>query len=361
MIYKVYTATLNVVSTFTEPGLKYATSFGGMHFDNGDFIVSCRKKVVTDPEGRYDEYQKTLMKFDKNLNKLWETSFGGYGVPGIWDVALSHDNQIVGISYELEDQMSKACLFKFDTTGTQLWQRNYFVLSTPNEYWAVNNAYSFDLMNDGGYVLGGHSKIFFPDKEVGWVMRVNCLGFLGPPQAALTHDYLENYQINFTNNSTEAGSFTWIFDDGAIYHTTEHDGDIQHTFEHLEVPHTVILIAHGCNGEADTLRYVIPVHPDFIPAEPNPEIIIPENGYFAIYPNPSAVGNPIYAVINEQPNAQTLALEFHDASGKLAARYNLSTEGGIVFLHNDFAQGLYHVSLIVDGKIKARKKFVVQG
>lgn len=359
MIYKMDTANLEVVSSYIEPGLNHALLYGTAHLENGDFFIPTQKKVVSDPLGLDNIYQKTLMKFDKNLNKIWEVSFGNIYASYTRDLMISHDNHIVGIGQEWEDELGKACLFKFDTSGNQLWQRNYVAVQPINQYGTNTSVCSFDLVNDGGFVMSGNNVNHWPHKNRGWVMRVNCLGFIGPPQAALEHNYLENYQLNFTNNSTEAGSFTWLFDDGSIYHTTEHDGDIQHSFENPEIEHTLLLVAHGCNGEADTLRYTIPVHPDFLPEDPDAEVVVPENGYFAIYPNPAAVGNWIQVVLNKQTHAQALSLEFHNSAGQLTTRYDMPNESGIYMIDNDFAQGLYHVSLIVDGKVVARKKFVV--
>lgn len=359
MIYKMDTANLELVNSYTEPGLKYGLYYGSAHLDNGDFFIPTQKKVVSDPLGINNLYQKTLMKFDKNLNKIWEVSFGSIYSPATRELMISQDNHIVGIGQEWEDELGKACLFKFDTTGNQLWQRNYVAVQPINQYGTNTSVYSFDLVNDGGFILSGNNLNHWPHKDRGWVMRVNCLGFLGSPQAALTHAYLDNYQLNFSNNSTEAGSFTWIFDDGAIYHTTEHDSDIQHTFENPEVEHTVTLIAHGCNGEADTLVYTVPIHPDFLPEQPEP--LTPENGYFAIYPNPAQVGSDIKIVMNAQANAQEVAFEFHNNTGQLAARYEVPNQSVIYMIYNEFAQGMYHVSMKVDGKVVVRKKFVVGG
>ena len=261
--------------------------------------------------------------------------------------------------HENQNGNGVAHLFKSNFDGEFVWERKYYALL--NDYYgAVNEAFNFKILDDG-FLICGQGYGDFPQINRGFLIHANCLGFIGPPQAALEHNYLENYQLNFTNNSTEAASFTWIFDDGAIYHTTEHDGDIQHTFENPEIEHTLLLVAHGCNGEADTLRYVIPVHTDFIPEEPDPEVVVPENGYFAIYPNPAAVGNWIQVVLNKQTHAQALSLEFHNSAGQLTTRYDMPNESGIYMIDNDFAQGLYHVSLIVDGKVVARKKFVVVG
>lgn len=364
MVIQLNKSDLSVVKQYVHPGFKHA--FTSIIVDQEDNVLAGGATLLELNEQGSDYYdQKIFVRLDSELNFVWEKLFGTkfyhmhpkYFEPFDDTTFIGMGNDIY-IDENLKEN-TVIHLFRANFDGELLWERKYHSLLN-NVYSTFNEAFNFKIL-DGGFLICGRAIGNFSQINRGLLLYANCLGFIGPPQAALAHEYLENYQLNFTNNSTEAGSFTWIFDDGSIYQTTEHDGDIQHTFANPDVEHTVTLIAHGCNGEADTVIYTIPVHPDFLPEDPDAEVIVPENGYFAIYPNPAAVGNPIYAVINEQPNAQTLDLEFHDTSGKLAVRFNLSTEGGIVFLHNEFAQGMYHVSLLVDGKVVARKKFVVGG
>jgi len=362
MIYKLDTATLDVIEVITEPGLKYHEAGSVVNFQNGDFILACSKTLNTSTDGLEWTRIKVLRKYDKNLSFLWEKEYGSF-----FDftrlIKKDDEDNVYSLCNESDFiEHNVAALVKFNSDGDILLWRNYFAVQTLNEYGTETIAYGFDFMHDGGFVLAGTCQIFWPHKIIGWVLRTNCLGFLGPPQAALSHEYLENYQINFYNNSTEAGSFTWLMDDGSVYETTEHDGGIQHTFEDLTVEHTVTLVAHGCSGENDTLVYTIPIHPDFLPEPPiEPEPIIPENGFFAIYPNPAQVGAPINIVMNAQANAEKIVFEFHNGAGQLAASYEVPNQSGVLMFQNEFAQGLYHVSMKVDGKVVAKKKFVVSG
>lgn len=361
MLYKLDTATLDVVDVLTEPGLKYLGAESVVVFENGDFAIPCQKVISISPNGLEWIQIKVVRKYDKNLNLLWEKEYGD-GNAFTRTLRKDENDNIYSLCNEAKDLHYMSSLVKFSSEGDILMWRNYIAIPSQNEYGTLTSAYGFDFMPDGGYVLAGSCHITWPHKIVGWVMRTNCLGFLGPPQAALAHEFLENHQINFTNNSTEAGSFTWLMDDGSVYETTEHDGGIQHTFEDLTVEHTVTLVAHGCSGENDTLVYTIPIHPDFLPEPPiDPEPIIPENGFFAIYPNPAQVGAPINIVMNAQANAEKIVFEFHNGAGQLAASYEVPNQSGVLMFQNEFAQGLYHVSMKVDGKVVAKKKFVVAG
>lgn len=362
MIYKLDTADLNIVGQYLQPG--FIRLFGAITVENDSIYVGGIKLMELSDSG--DQIlSKIIMKFDDNLNFIWENTVGiqSFG-PEIVGLYPTGNDDIIGIGTELlfyESNDGAACLFSIAPDGTTNWLRYFLAVANP-DFGTINKSYGFAALEDGGYLICGSGSGGAPSITRGFVARTNCLGFIGSPQAALAHEYFENHQINFTNNSTEAGSFTWFMDDGAVYETTEHDGDIQHTFDDLTIEHTVTLIAHGCDGEADTLVYVIPIHPDFLPEPPiEPEPIIPENGFFAIYPNPAEVGAPINIVMNAQTNAEKIVFEFHDNSGQLAARFEIPNQSAVFMLINDFAQGMYHVSMLADGKVVAKKKFVVAG
>jgi hypothetical protein len=364
MVIQLNKSDLSVVKQYVHPGFKHA--FTSIIVDQeGNVLVGGATLLELNEQGSDYYDQKIFVRLDSELNFVWEKLFGTkfyhmhpkYFEPFDDTTFIGMGNDIY-IDENLKEN-TVIHLFRANFDGELLWERKYHSLLN-NVYSTFNEAFNFKIL-DGGFLICGRAIGNFSQINRGLLLYANCLGFIGPPQAALAHEYLENYQLNFTNNSTEAGSFTWIFDDGSIYQTTEHDGDIQHTFANPDVEHTVTLIAHGCNGEADTVIYTIPIHPDFLPEDPDAEVIVPENGYFAIYPNPAAVGNLIQVVLNKQTQAQALSLEFNNNAGQLTRRYDMPNESGIYMIDNDFAQGLYHVSLIVDGKVVARKKLVVGG
>jgi hypothetical protein len=304
---------------------------------------------------------RTLRKYDPELNLLAEWQFGSVGphIASNREIKLQDNETIVGIGTDTIINHAAMCIYKIDTSGDLKWFRKYTPLYD-SLYPYSNVPYGFDFMPDGGYVVCGRSSGSFPMQYRGWVLRLNCLGFMGSPQAAFNAVGQNDFSWAFVNNSTEAGSYTWLMDDGTVYETPENADTLFHTFADPSVEHTVTLIAHGCNGEADTLVYTIPVHPLYDP-NPQPEPPTPENGFFAIYPNPAQVGAPIHIVMNAQANAENIVFEFHNSAGQLAASYKVPNEAAVFMLENNFAQGMYHVSMKVDGKVVVRKKFVVGG
>lgn len=365
IIYKLDTNDLNIVDQRVEPGLQFYDARSSVVLQNGDFVVECLKILGyvehPNPLMQFPIVVRTLRKYDTELNLLAEWQFGSVGphIASNREIKLQDPETIVGIGRDTIINQSAMCIYKIDTTGHLKWFRKYTPLFD-TLYAYGNFPYGFDFMPDGGYVVCGRSSGSFPMQFRGWVMRLNCLGFMGSPQAAFNAAGQSDMSWAFVNNSTEAGSFTWLMDDGTVYETPENADTLFHTFADPSVEHTITLIAHGCNGEADTLMYVLPPHPLYDP-NPQPEPPTPENGFFAIYPNPAQVGAPIHIVMNAQNNAEKVVFEFHNSAGQLAASYAVPNEAAVFMLENIFAQGMYHVSMKVDGKVVVRKKFVVGG
>lgn len=365
IMFKLDTTNLEIVSQRVESGLLYADIRSSVLLQNGDFVVECLKILGyvdhPNPLMQFPIVVRTLRKYDPELNLLAEWQFGSVGphIASNREIKLQDSETIVGIGTDTIINHAAMCIYKIDTTGDLKWFRKFTPLYD-SLYPYSNVPYGFDFMPDGGYVVCGRSNGSFPMQYRGWVMRLNCLGFMGSPQAAFNADGQSDMSWAFVNNSTEAGSFTWLMDDGTVHQTPENADTLFHTFADPSIEHTVTLIAHGCNGEADTLVYVLPPHPLYDP-NPQPEPPTPENGFFAIYPNPAQVGAPIHIVMNAQNNAENIVFEFHNSAGQLAASYAVPNEAAVFMLENNFAQGMYHVSMKVDGKVVVRKKFVVRG
>lgn len=69
----------------------------------------------------------------------------------------------------------------------------------------------------------------------------------------------------------------------------------------------------------------------------------------------------IHSVVQRKHREKKVVFEFHNSSGQLAARYDVPNQSAVYLLVNELAQGMYHVSMKVDGKVVARKKMIVAG
>jgi PKD repeat protein len=149
---------------------------------------------------------------------------------------------------------------KFSSNGNIIWYRDYYYypidLFNDPEY----EIKDLEIMPDGGFIMGGQvfNYDFFNDNvpfQFAYLLRTNCLGFLNPPEAALSYES-DQGEVLFINNSMSAGSYTYYFGDGASLCTGEDIDSVMHTYENGG-DYEVTLVAHGCNGEADTVKFNI--------------------------------------------------------------------------------------------------------
>lgn len=102
-----------------------------------------------------------------------------------------------------------------------------------------------------------------------------------------------------------------------------------------------MLIAHGCNGKADTVSFRVQsaLHAD-------PTVITDGQGYFLLFPNPLPSGSPINIYINGlNPEHGDVVLKFHDMRGREVHQVQLSATEGSYQLNPKLSQGMYNVSL----------------
>jgi PKD repeat protein len=243
-------------------------------------------------------------------------------------------------------------LYNFTSKGKYNWIRDYYyypIDSLKDPTYEIND---IEIMSDGGFVLGGESKNKVSlnqgiPGQFAYLLRTNCLGFLSPPQAQFEYESEKN-EVLFINNSMNAGSYTWCFGQGDSLRTGEEIDSVTHTYEYGG-QYEVALIAHGCNGEADTVKLNINVAQG---AYGN----IGDN-YFSLYPNPVQQGNLITI---ETGNVENGELHFFDAQGKRVKTVQLPDAKSIYFIDHDFSAATYVLQLSSEGKVLQRRKLVVQ-
>jgi PKD repeat protein len=145
-----------------------------------------------------------------------------------------------------------------------------------------------------------------------------------------------------------AGSYTWYFGEGDSLSTREGLDSVTHTYEYGG-QYEVTLIAHGCNGGADTVKLNINV-------EQGAYGNIGDN-YFSLYPNPVQQGNVITV---ETGNVENGELYFYDAQGRWAKTVQLPDAKSIYFIEHDFSAATYSLVLSSKGEVLQRRKLVVQ-
>ncbi|MGM0478718.1 MAG: PKD domain-containing protein [Bacteroidota bacterium] len=288
----------------------------------------------------------TYFRSIQRIRKVSNTSFVAARGHSFLAHGSSEDNSAVG--------GVNVRFYNFTSKGNFNWIRDYHyypIDTIPNQN-AVYEINDIELMSDGGFVLGGQvlNRKFTSQNKPGqfaYLLRTNCLGFLSPPEAQFSYESNKN-EVFFTNNSINAGSYTWAFGDGDTLRTGEKVDSVAHTYTY-EGQYDVTLIAHGCNGAADTVTLQVDV-------EEGAYGNIGDN-FFSIYPNPVSSGGLITV---ETGNIENAALQFYTAQGQRAKTVPLPKAATIYFIEHRFAAGTYTLQLVQEGEIVQRKKLVVQ-
>jgi hypothetical protein len=180
----------------------------------------------------------------------------GNDSPGcFYGVIQGHENTVVGYGVRNNQAFSntwEALAVKYDMHGNILWTRVFKGYG----YGKVRFDHGI-ATSDGGYLFTGaaHLVVYNQNtlKQIVYVVKTNCLGFTGPPQAQMQCSGT-GLNYTFTNLSERADTCYLDFGDGSsvVVFRAEHDTlPINHTYA-TEGIYQITLIATAC-GEADTM------------------------------------------------------------------------------------------------------------
>ena len=113
--------------------------------------------ILTGGTGNYeDDHQDFwLIKIDENGNVEWDQTYGGTGNEKAYSVHQNPDGSYIlsGRTDSFGNGAFDMWLIKTDEFGNELWNRTFG--GTENE-----NAYSMQILTNGGYILAGCTKSF---------------------------------------------------------------------------------------------------------------------------------------------------------------------------------------------------------
>lgn len=314
-----------------------------------------------------------LYKLDKNFQFLWSARIREDDVNDITEFIAQFQTRIApdgsyivagGFThpdYASPQSLSVAQLSKFSSEGELLWQRYHHLL--PYDSVNTNPAIEItDVINtqDSGFcMVGNHWTLNNNDpdpvKNKGYVVKTNCLGFLGEAHAGATHSALDNFEVRFISTSVQDGGVTWFFGDGDSLRVDEYTDTITHKYQNFG-SYEVTMVAHGCHDRNDTLHFEVkPVlHTD-------PNVVTNGNGYFSIFPNPSISGSEIYVYLNAlDPNGGDVILQLFTSNGAMVSEIELFHEEGTYTLNPSLSNGVYFATLYQGDQFIAQKKLVVR-
>ncbi|MCT4560484.1 MAG: hypothetical protein N4A41_03825 [Crocinitomicaceae bacterium] len=248
------------------------------------------------------------------------------------------------------------------------WNRSYQYYKDTN----FNNQPYYEIYDasfvpwDSGYVFVGtsynrdSSSAGVPG-QLGYVLKTNCLGHLGNPIAGASFTYNDSLGVHFESTSLQDGSVTWYFGDGSIENRGEYQDSVFHQYD-SPGSQEVMLIAHGCLGVKDTLRFTIEI-PEYIdPTDstegPEPPTVV-YTKTLAIAPNPSIEGEPLSVYLGDLPDSGA-TLVFMEQNGKQIQKFYFPSGQSMYMLPLSLAAGVYELLLLSNGEVLDKERLVVR-
>jgi hypothetical protein len=326
---------------------------------NGDIVATYFESQLTGTGAiQYYEHRPLITRLDSNLNQLWKDTlgitFGNYSPYSSPSKILQvNDSTIVYAYQEVKGfNVTAMRLESRNLNGTVNWQREYQYYDEKTEYQIldVEKFSNNDLIFAGqviNYDLINQNK----SGQNGYVLKTNCLGFMGDPLANFSYTVLDSNKVQFVNLSAQAGSYSWHFGDGTLLQTGEKVDSVFHTFSKDSI-FSVQLIAHGCNAIADTFSVLLDFQKtDSVP--PNFESLL------TVYPNPLG-SEELLTVYVGAISSKKHSLVLLDALGKKVATYLVPKANINLSFDVPAATGIYFLNLVEEDKVLVSRKLVVE-
>ncbi len=360
--------------------------FGSTFLNNQkDLLISyTSSELITPPNNTaYWGLTPSVARLDSNFNIIWKKELGGIQF-NPYQIASKHlfnkfsivgDTAFVGahfrVFYHDDDTLTAHGTLRVMNARTDNgeinWLRDYnFFTDSSGLENSLYEVRDIEQTSDGGFIMVGEvlnydSLNVGAPGQLGYVLKTNCLGFLGDPQAGFTAVPDDSMGIHFTNTSLMGGSYLWDFGDGTTMQTGEFDSAafdsaqaaVFHTYSDTGI-FEVTLIAYGCNGANDTLRTTVHVSKNG-PVEPvNPNI----TNYMAIGPNPVKSGESIAVYVGNLPS-ENCTLSFFDERGKVVLEHRITLSNSTNIIVIPFSSGVYQFVLRDGSKELEMEKVIV--
>jgi hypothetical protein len=239
------------------------------------------------------------------------------------------------------------------SNGEIEWSRDYiYPLYANNE--TDYFIYDIEKTNDSGYICVGQVINYDYLKQNksgqhGYMLKVNCLGFIGKPEASLTYKLNENHEIVLYNKSINYSKAYWDFGDGSFQQTDMSTDSIVHTYTTYGMK-SLRLIVEGCGKERDTINFQIDIdktNDDEI--DENPIIPINPIETILVYPNPIIKGQDIVLYVGEV-DTNNSEIIIYNTEGKTVINFIVHSKETHYIIPNNLAQGAYLIRLKQNGK-----------
>ena len=344
---------------------------GALLLDDGSIIHSYFESRVYGSSNPYYQYRLLLSKLNNSFQQEWKDSLST--VWGYLDYTYPMEMRIVNDSifagsfkyytrlhidsnWITDKYLQYVRIFNKKNNGVKVWDRDYVFWSFTDSVNEPNyELWDFEVTSDGGvitsgtvtnydYLNAGNAGIF------GYVLKTNCLGFLNNPISEFSYSN-NSGNVEFINQSVQAGSYKWIFGDGDTLETSEYIDSVTHVYSEFGT-YSVKLIAYGCGGQNDTISKLIDVNVFS-------EGYVGDGTLMTIAPNPVFSGESISIYFGDLKDGN-YKMEVCDVQGKLIYSELILADLTTYIFSLPVSSGTYFVRLMNNEKIVEVEKLIIQ-
>ena len=279
--------------------------------------------------------------------KITDTTFAGAFT--FFDFVTNEDTSEFYTLYNIE-------FFNKDIeTGENVWERHYRYFPEDSMSRHEHQIIDIERTYDDGYIMSG--SVYSMDSSqagrphtYGYIIKTNCLGFLGSPQASFSYSFNENDELILTNSSTQAGSYQWNFGDNSSLMTGENETSISHSYS-TNGQYEVELIAYGCDNNNDTAQVTIDV-------EMKDPGFAGDGSLLTLFPNPTKTGQSTGFYIGKI-NGET-TIQVVNSAGQLVSSFRIPAGETTYLFPCSYSAGTYFFQLTQGSAILEVEKLVVE-
>ncbi|MCD4818721.1 MAG: T9SS type A sorting domain-containing protein [Candidatus Cloacimonetes bacterium] len=368
-----------LIKTDENGNEEWNQTYGSIENDRAQYVEQTADGgfILTGGTGNLeDDHQDFwLIKTDEYGNMEWEQTYGGTGNEKAYTVHQNPDGSYIlsGLTESFGNGAFDMWLIKTDEFGNELWNRTFG--GTENE-----NAYSMQILPNGGYILAGVTKSYGQGDYDVWLIEVDSLGFeiwnetYGTPQVDycysvdITSD--GNYVLGGLTNSTPNSDFDVlaikVSDQGEELWTAKVGGSLNDFAIFVEQTDDGGYILTGYSnsfGNGDNDIYAVKLDADNINS--SDEIFNKPSGLnFLNYPNPFNPSTTIsFDLITK--DVQDAKLEIYNLKGQKIRQYSIfNDQSSIIWdgtdeARNRVSSGIYFSVLKNNGNTLTSKKMLL--
>lgn len=368
-------------STFTQ------LNSGTKRLNDGKYIVAFTDSKMDTFAGNYTRIIRPYVGvLDPSLNLLWKDSLTQYwwtASDGIslfgfapYDFLVQDSNFTYAYTRPLGLNVSDTIPFtsllvqnRKLSNGSINWSRSYQFYDSASFTNIIPHYEIYDgaiTPWDSGYVFVGTSSNFDSIQAglpgiLGYVLKTNCLGHMSDPVASGSFNLLDSMAVHFQSSCLQDGGVTWHFGDSSSQFYSEYQDSIFHQYATHGLKN-VMLVAHGCGGRNDTLRFTVNVPRYTGPNDEPDEPVQPSIAYtktIVIAPNPTIPGKPVSIYLGDIP-VGGVNLIVKDQKGREVQKFFFPAGQTSYLIPLNLAAGIYDLCLYSKGKFLEHERLVVR-